>query len=173
MKEHRLIEKMLGVIDKELRSIKEFKKVNPLSVDEMVDFIRVYADRTHHGKEEDILFEELKNRNLDEANQSLMNELVEEHEKARAATKAIIEANARYIDGDESSMTELVDNMSFLLELYPQHIEKEDDKFFPDTESYFSDEELDAMLEEFWDFDKEMIHEKYTKVYESLSKEYE
>jgi len=30
------------------------------------------------------------------------------------------------------------------------------------------DEELDDMLEEFWDFDRQMIHEKYNKLYESL-----
>ena len=37
-------------------------------------------------------------------------------------------------------------------------------------EKYFSNEELDKMLNDFWEFDKKMIHEKYNKLYESLSK---
>jgi len=56
MIEHRLIEKMLHITSKELALIKKNKKVNSIFIDTFVDFIRIYADRTHHGKEEDILF---------------------------------------------------------------------------------------------------------------------
>ena len=56
MIEHRLIERMLSVIRDDLPKIKSKHKVDPVFVDIAVDFIRVYADRTHHGKEEDILF---------------------------------------------------------------------------------------------------------------------
>ena len=55
MREHRLIEKMLSFFEGETRRITELKKVDPLFVDTAVDFIRTYADRTHHGKEEDNL----------------------------------------------------------------------------------------------------------------------
>ncbi|MFX0049145.1 MAG: hemerythrin domain-containing protein, partial [Candidatus Hermodarchaeota archaeon] len=56
MAEHRIIEKMIALMQKEIEKIKKFNKVNPLFIDTAVDFIRMYADRTHHGKEEDILF---------------------------------------------------------------------------------------------------------------------
>lgn len=48
---HRLIERMLWVIKDVLAEIESIHKVNPFFVDIAVDFIRVYADRTHHGKE--------------------------------------------------------------------------------------------------------------------------
>jgi len=56
----------------------------------------------------------------------------------------------------------------WLAEFYPRHIPKEDLVFFPDTEKYFSPGELDALLRDFWEFDRKMIHEKYQAVYESL-----
>ena len=56
MIEHRLIERMLSVIKDVIAKIKTKHKVNTVFVDIAVDLIRVYADRTHHGKEEDILF---------------------------------------------------------------------------------------------------------------------
>ena len=56
MIEHRLIERMLSVIKNVLGKIESENKVDPVLVDTAVDFIRIYADRTHHGKEEDILF---------------------------------------------------------------------------------------------------------------------
>jgi hypothetical protein len=33
---------------------------------------------------------------------------------------------------------------------------------------YFSKEEQDNMLQEFWEFDQKMIHEKYTKMMNDL-----
>jgi hypothetical protein len=33
--------------------------------------------------------------------------------------------------------------------------------FFPSSRNYFTDEEDQAMLAEFWEFDRNMIHEKY------------
>jgi hemerythrin-like domain-containing protein len=56
MWEHRLIEKMLRLFDGEIRKINELDRVDTVFIDTAVDFIRIYADRTHHGKEEDILF---------------------------------------------------------------------------------------------------------------------
>jgi len=36
--------------------------------------------------------------------------------------------------------------------------------------NYFTDAEKDAMLNEMWEFDRKMIHEKYTKVVEQYEK---
>jgi hemerythrin-like domain-containing protein len=57
-----------------------------------------------------------------------------------------------------------------LLDFYPQHIEKEDKIFFPSSRKYFTDEEDGQMLAEFWDFDRNMIHEKYKTVVEDQEK---
>jgi hemerythrin-like domain-containing protein len=51
---------------------------------------------------------------------------------------------------------------------YPEHIEKEDKLFFPAYMKYFSDEEDQLMLEKFYEFDREMIHEKYRFVLQKL-----
>ncbi len=62
MTEHRLIEKMLTIIDKRVSIMQEKNEIDPVFIDSAVDFIRTYADRTHHGKEEDILFRELEKK---------------------------------------------------------------------------------------------------------------
>ncbi len=51
MIEHRLIERMIALIKKEIQRLQESSTVNPVFIDTAVDFIRTYADRTHHGKE--------------------------------------------------------------------------------------------------------------------------
>jgi len=168
MIEHRLIERMISLIKDALAQIESAQKVDPLFVDTAVDFIRMYADRTHHGKEEDILFRDLSKRPLSAEDQLVMKELVEEHIFGRQTTKALIEAKMRYRNGDASALADIADKLRTLVEFYPKHIEKEDKIFFPASRTYFTDEEDQAMLEEFGEFDRKMIHEKYRSVVEGL-----
>ena len=168
MIEHRLIEEMISLIKDTFAQIKSTKKVDPIVVDTMVDFIRVYADRTHHGKEEDILFRDLKKKPLSEEDSRVMNELIQEHVFGRQTTKALVDANNRYRNGDHSALDKIADNLQVLVDFYPKHIDKEDKVFFPASRAYFTDEEDQAMLKEFFEFDQKMIHEKYMSVVESL-----
>ena len=168
MIEHRLIERMISVIKRVLAQIESTEKVDPLFVDTAADFIRMYADRTHHGKEEDILFRDLSKRPLSAEDQRVMNELIEEHVFGRQTIKKLVEANASYRSGDESAVGEIAESLRTLVQFYPRHIEKEDKIFFPAARAYFTEEEDQAMLAEFWEFDRKMIHEKYKSVVEGL-----
>jgi len=168
MVEHRLIERMLSVIKGVLAKIESKHTVDPLFVDIAVDFIRVYADRTHHGKEEDILFRELNKKALKSEDSQIMKELIKEHLFGRQTTKALVEANNRYRKGDETALADIAANLKILTEFYPIHIEKEDKVFFPSSRNYFTDEEDQAMLAKFWEFDRNMIHEKYKSLVENF-----
>ena len=54
MIEHRLIERIVDLLKRNLVKIKETTQVSYIFIDAAVDFFRTYADRTHHGKEEDV-----------------------------------------------------------------------------------------------------------------------
>ena len=64
MIEHRLIEKMLTVINDQMSVMRKQNRIDPVFIDAAVDFIRIYADRTHHGKEENILFRDLATKKM-------------------------------------------------------------------------------------------------------------
>lgn len=168
MIEHRLIERMLSIIGEYLAEIESNRGVDPVFIDTAVDFIRMYADRTHHGKEEDILFRDLKKRPLSAELKHTMKELIEEHAFGRLMTQALVEANMRYRNGDDSALADIAAGLRALVEFYPDHIEKEDKFFFPLARAYLTDEEDRAMLAEFRDFDRKMIHEKYRSLIEAL-----
>ena len=170
MIEHRLIERMIAVIKDALAQIQSSGKADPLFVDTAVDFVSMYADHTHHGKEENILFRDLGKRPLSADDLRLMNELIQEHVLGRQTTKALVEANNRYRNGDAAALAQIVEKLQTLVEFYPKHIEKEDKVFFPASRAYFTDDEDQAMLAEFWEFDRKMIHDKYKAVVEGLKK---
>jgi hemerythrin-like domain-containing protein len=168
MIEHRLIERIVPVLKEEIRRIKEKNEVDPVLIEVTVDFFRTYADRTHHGKEEDILFRDLKKKQLSPEHQKIMDELVAEHVYARKTVGNLLKAKDSFIQGNKNSLNDVLDRLNDLIELYPAHIEKEDKRFFIPVMKYFSKQEQDDMLQESWEFDRKMIHEKYENIIERL-----
>lgn len=161
MIEHRLIERMLELVKKEAARIREKNTIDAVFIDNAVDFIRVYADRTHHGKEEDILFRDLAQKNMNDDEKRIMDELIQEHVLGRTTVRELVNAKKRHFNGDESALEVVVEKLEFLVRFYPKHIEKEDKVFFPAMMEYLSIDEQERMLAEFREFDGNMIHEKY------------
>lgn len=171
MIEHRLIERMIDVMREELKIFEKEKKLAPEFLEMVVDFIRTYADRCHHGKEEDILFRELGGKNLNDEHRHAMEELVEEHRWGRKMTARLVEANKRYIEGDRDAMSTVMDCLRSLIQFYPKHIEKEDQHFFIPCMAYFTEAERQSILGEEWEFDRNLIHEKYKNIVIAVEKE--
>jgi hemerythrin-like domain-containing protein len=175
MIEHRLIERLIALMRSELTRIKdnvavdpEFAFVDPVFVDTAVDFMRTYADRCHHGKEEDILFAALAPKELSPEHRQTMEELIQEHAWARETTSALMQAKEGYLLEKAGALNDLLQHLTKLVEFYPQHIEKEDRHFFIPCMDYFGDGEKPELLQKMWDFDRQLIHEKYRGMVEKI-----
>lgn len=129
MREHRLIERVVRLLETEICSIEETGRTDPALIDHLTDFVRTYADRCHHGKEEDILFRRLAGKDLDAGLAAAMEELIQDHVHGRALTRRIVEANARYAAGHGDALGEIAAAARELVEFYPVHIQKEDRHF--------------------------------------------
>jgi len=171
MIEHRWIERVINDVELRLRGQSSRKAIDPIYVERVVDFLRTYADRCHHGKEEDILFRELEGKDLEPAFAASMRRLVAEHEWARATTRRLVAANTSYAAGDEGFLQEVHRLLGDLASFYPRHIELEDKSFFRPTMAYFTQDEQAAMLEEFAKFDASLIHEKYRRIAQDFEAE--
>jgi hemerythrin-like domain-containing protein len=170
MAEHRVIERVITALEAQLEHIASYGTADPRVIDRITDFIRTYADRCHHGKEEDILFRRLAEKDLGDDLVAEMRELIEEHVSARAMTRALVDANDRYATGDAEALGDIERAMHELAEFYPAHIAKEDRHFFKPSIAHLSEEERECMLEEFAEFDRKLIHEKYRLVAEELAR---
>ena len=175
MIEHRLIERMITLMRREWQRITdnvavdpEFAFVDPVFIDTAVDFIRTYADRCHHGKEEEILFAALGKKELSPEHRQTMNELIQDHILARETTAALVQAKKDFLLEKSGALDDLLKNLGQLLDFYPRHIAKEDQHFFIPCMAYFTDAEKAEMLQAMEDFDRRMIHEKYRGVVEGI-----
>ena len=170
MIEHRLIERMIEAMHKELDRFLQERKADPALILTFVDFVRTYADRCHHGKEEDILFRELEKKDLSREHREMMARLIRDHKWAREQTKDLAEATEKYAAGDEGMFLVITARLKALTDFYPRHIEKEDRHFFLPVMRYFSQEEKDAMLQEGFEFDQSLIHDKYRQIVEQAER---
>ena len=175
MIEHRLIERLLTLMAREFKRIRdnvdvdpEFAFVDPGFIDTAVDFIRTYADRCHHGKEEDLLFKALAEKNLSPEHRRIVEELIQEHAWAREATASLAKAKEAYLLEKPGAVDDLMEQLEKLVDFYPRHIDKEDKHFFIPCMAYFSEAEQADLLARMHEFDRLLIHEKYRGLVESM-----
>jgi hemerythrin-like domain-containing protein len=167
MMEHRLIEKMIDTVKSRIPALMRTQTVNTDFIDTTIDFIKTYADQVHHGKEEDILFRECTLKAMSEDDAEMMQKLTDEHIDLRMVVSELQQVNQGLRNGREAVET-MVEKLNALVAFYPAHIEMEDRHFFPNSEKYFSEVEQKRLFEEFSEFDRTLIHEKYRLIVENL-----
>ncbi len=170
MVEHRLIERMVDLLQKELKRIELGKKPDLVFIDGTIDFAQTYAHTCHHGKEESILFEKLARKSLLTEHKKLMDELVLEHIQHRKIVTNLEMARESYVKGEPEAVGSILTICKSFAEFYPGHMEKEEKDFFNPALEYLSKREGEEMVKEFWEFDKYLIHEKYMKFMDQYDK---
>jgi len=171
MIEHRLIERMIALLGTESSKINDQGRFDTKFIEAALDFLKVYADRCHHGKEENILFKELAKKPLSTVDQRMLESLISDHVRARGLVSKLA-AGAKEIrcQPGAEKLKSIAADLEALIKLYQEHIRKEDREFFVGAMGYFNKQEQNSMLCAFWEFDRMLIHEKYKSIVEQLEK---
>ncbi len=159
MKEHRLIERVVACLSRKAGAMEAAKTLDRVFIREVTGFFTFYADKGHHGKEEDILFRALAARPMTQEHKSLMQGLLQDHARGRELVASLSAA---------VQVKDAARVLRNLQELYDRHIAKEDKQFFVPSMAYFTKQEQDDMLVAFWEFDKNLLYEKYRIFVEHL-----
>ena len=130
--EHHCIQKVVGAMAPLAETLEKGGKVDVGTLRGIVDFMRTFADKCHHGKEETHLFSLLERKGVP-VHGCPLGILLLEHQKGRALVAKLSELTEAYGTGDESVRGELVKCLQELMHLYPGHIWKEDYLLFPMT----------------------------------------
>lgn len=128
-----------------------------------VDFIRGYADKFHHAKEEDILFKYF-DENLD-----VLKVMHEEHEVGRGHVRAVVEGVER------RDAAAVVEHLRGYMVLLTEHISKEDEILYPWMDGQLTDRQVGEMFGAFRKVEAdapEGTPEKYVKFVEDVEKRF-
>jgi len=172
--EHQVILRMIKVLNVASEKVNRGEEVDINVFRKAVDFIRIFADRCHHGKEQDTLFPTLGERGIPTHGGPIA-VMLTEHEQGRQFVRGLAEAVERYESGDKSARSFIVENARGYAELLDQHIYKEDNILYPMGDRVLSASDNKELLEKFEKIEREIIgegkHEYYLHMISELEKE--
>jgi hemerythrin-like domain-containing protein len=142
--EHKRIKRLLALIPDVVSEIRTSTEIDSDLLLATVDFIRGYADRFHHMKEEDILFD------YTDREAEIVQVIFEDHDRARGFVRAIVQALE---DGDRIA---LCNNLVNYRELLTEHITKEDDILYPYIDRGLSTSQVGEIFQRFEEAESRM-----------------
>ncbi len=122
--EHKHILVVAQALQKECSALENGKPVDSAFFEKVIDFIRNYADKFHHAKEEEILFKELC-KETTEMHCNPTSQMLYEHDLGRTFVKEM-EAGLK---GDNKN--KVIENGHQYSQLIQEHIFKEDNILYP------------------------------------------
>ena len=174
--EHRAIERMLAVLEAAAQRLETGQRVRPDLFREAVDFVRNFADRCHHGKEEENLFPRLQERGMPREGGPI-GVMLQEHDQGRDYIGAIDGAIDDYEGGDESAARAIVESAREYVKLLQGHIWKEENVLFPMADQLLSSSDQGELAERFQRIETEVmgsgVHERYHALLDALEQEVE
>jgi len=152
VEEHTYIKKLLSLIP-QLTAKADLNKDDDIALlRRCIDFIRNYADKYHHAKEEDVLF-----KYFDE-NSEIIKSMNEDHKTGRNFVKNAVHG----IDVKNKKLIE--DNLLSYRALLTEHIKKEDEILYPWMDRELSLSQVGEMFSRFREVDER---------FKDIQKEYE
>ena len=167
VEEHKLILKFTSFLRKLCCEILEGKEIDYATFMECLDFARKYADKHHHGKEEQILFRVMLETLGPVADKLIRNGMLVEHDLGRFYLSELEKALQDY---KESPSTEkkldIISNAIGYAALLQRHIAKEDSVAYPFAERSLSESDKKVVEDETISFEEKAgaknIQEKYS-----------
>ena len=151
--EHVLIKRLLALIPAIVEFTESSLRVDRDLMLRCVDFIRTYADKYHHMKEEDILF-----KYIDEKAE-IIQVMYKDHDIGRGYVRQAVEG------AEKNNKTQVKENLLAYCDLLTQHIKKEDEILYPWIDRQLSTTQVGEMFRK--------CNESDASVGDELPKKYE
>lgn len=175
IEEHHGIKRMLQILEAVSRRIEGGEPVDPQDLEQIVEFIQVFADSCHHAKEEELLFEAMVEAGLPREGGPI-GVMLHEHVLGRGYVRAVKEALPGYQAGDAAAAVRIAENARSYAALLHQHIDKEDHILYPMADRQLPAQKQHELVEAFERVEEERIgpgrHEAFHALLDRLEATY-
>ncbi|MHC1743231.1 MAG: hemerythrin domain-containing protein [Syntrophobacteraceae bacterium] len=169
--EHDGILTILEVLEKIALEMTSGAAPNVNHLEKILEFLSVFADQCHHGKEEDILFPALELKGIPREGGPI-GVMLREHDHGREHIRAMREALEKMKMGQDATEP-FVQAATDYTHLLRSHILKENNALFVMAEKKLSDEEQARLCEAFETMEREKIgvgrHEAFHQLMDELA----
>lgn len=161
----------LQILEKMIELLQDEEKVEKDDFLEMINFLKLFADKCHHGKEEGFLFPAMEKVGIQNQNGPIGQMLIE-HAEGR---KYISQMSAA-IKTNSVNEKDLIQAVTSYIILLRQHIEKENNILFPMGDKKISGDIQAKLLIAFEEFEEKVMgkgtHEKLHKLLNKMEIKY-
>lgn len=157
MNEHRRIERALDALSAYAAAVASGGG-RPEDLGRFVEFIRLFADRHHHGKEEDLLFVELVAQGFSRESGPVA-VMLHEHDEGRGYVRTMAEA-AEADAWDEATRGRVAEAAGSYVALLRQHIMKEDQVLYVMAQRRLGPEQQRRLAERVEAYEREHAGER-------------
>lgn len=170
--EHRIIEQVLDCVEAIAAQAHETSALDVDSARKAIEFLKNFADKCHHGKEEERLFPLMESKGFspDFGPTGVMRS---EHAQGREQIKGMEQALNDFEGGNADGVNAYIRNAQAYVALLRQHINKEDHCLFSMADSAFSPEDQVGLLKSFEEFEIEDMgsgeHERFLRLADCLA----
>ncbi len=173
--EHEGIRVMLRILRVVAKRIEEGRAVPHEDLDAIAEFLSVFIDKCHHGKEEEYLFPALEAAGVAREGGPI-GAMLAEHKQGRVLVAALKEAIAALASSRRDAAKQFASGARSYVDLLTRHIKKENEGLFPMAEGRIAPREDDALYEGYEKLERERIgvgrHEQFHALLERLSEAY-
>jgi hemerythrin-like domain-containing protein len=173
--EHKAIKVVLTILEAICTGLESGKPANVEHLEKIVEFIRVFADTCHHGKEEDLLFPAMVAAGIPK-NGGPIAVMLLEHTEGRNYVKNMAAGLEGYKNGNAAAAKLFIENARNYSALLTQHIDKEDNILYQIADARISADEQNKLLKEFERVEIEKIgagkHEEFHEMIKKLKSVY-
>lgn len=171
MKEHDAILLMLDIMKNVADRIEKDKTVDTGHLEKIIEFVKLFADKCHHGKEEGILFPEMIAKGFS-AESGPIAVMLYEHTAGRSHIKSLTEHQQAYANGEAGALASIAVDMRNYMNLLSSHIQKENQILFPMADNVLPAELQDQLYERYEKLEEEVIgrgkHEEFHRLLAEL-----
>jgi len=171
--EHKNIKRMLAVVRKYCSKILNGEEIQYQDFYKIIDFIRNYADKHHHGKEELLLFNRMMEELGPAAEKLIKYGMNVEHDLGRLYVHELEAAVKRVLDGDMDARLDVIANAVSYTHLLLRHIDKEDGVVYQFAQRNLAEETLKRLEQECSAFEQKAKEDKTQDRYLELLSELE
>ena len=162
--EHEGILAMLRVVEAAAFRLRDGKPIPQNLMLNSAEFFSNFADKCHHGKEEDRLFPKMVEHGIGDEGGPI-GVMKEEHAHGRSLFREMLSAAEQYGKGDSTVVPALVSNTLEYVHLLREHIDKENNVFFPMADQVIPDSEQRDLVRVYDEFEANVVgtgvHERY------------
>jgi hemerythrin-like domain-containing protein len=147
-KEHEAILKMLDALDQTSLQLRGGAPVQPSTMEGLLEFFQLFADRCHRGKEEDLLFPLLERRGIPRE-RGPIGVMLSEHDQGRDLIQKMKAAAAEYEKEPHAAAKRWSEAATVYSQLLREHIMKENNILFRMAEEMLTSEEQTSLAADF------------------------